>query len=115
MARIPDRVGPCSQDSRLPPPTGAHVLASQGTGDPADDDVGNVAQTDGARRARGPGSVPLPRLRGSCSACGIERSGLKVCAACGLAEYCGKECQLAHWREHKRACRAGAAAKAAQA
>ena len=29
-----------------------------------------------------------------------------MCTDCTIAVYCGKECQRAHWREHKPECRA---------
>jgi hypothetical protein len=55
--------------------------------------VDNDAQdTPGARAARaGAPTVSLPRLRGTCAACGTVRAGLKLCAACGRVEYCGRE------------------------
>jgi hypothetical protein len=107
MMRIPDRVGPFV-DGNTPPATGKYPLVRQGDGN---GHINAGAQTtDGAQLARGPGAVPLPRLRGTCAACGAVRAGLKMCAACGLTEYCDRECQLAAWPAHKRACRAAAAA-----
>jgi hypothetical protein len=67
-----------------------------GGGDaPANFGAGNDAEsardTPGAREARdGAPTVALPRLRGTCAACGAVRAGLKQCAACGCVEYCGK-------------------------
>jgi len=29
----------------------------------------------------------------------------KSCSQCGQAKYCSKECQKAHWKQHKRACK----------
>jgi len=31
--------------------------------------------------------------------------GTLVCSACGCAHYCGKECQVAHWKRHSSICR----------
>lgn len=31
--------------------------------------------------------------------------GSKACNGCYLVQYCGKECQLAHWKVHKADCR----------
>ena len=39
-----------------------------------------------------------------CAACG-DASKCSRCSRCGLVYYCGKECQRAHWKEHKAACR----------
>jgi hypothetical protein len=47
-----------------------------------------------------------------CAGCGERPPVLKLCAGCGGARYCGAACQHAHWREHKAACRAAAAAAA---
>ena len=29
----------------------------------------------------------------------------KSCSQCGQAKYCSKECQKAHWKQHKRSCK----------
>ena len=29
----------------------------------------------------------------------------KTCTGCGVARYCSRECQVGHWKEHRRACR----------
>jgi hypothetical protein len=50
----------------------------------------------------------------ACDGCGAREAAPgahKRCAACGGALYCSKECQLAHWAAHKRACKAARAAK----
>ena len=39
----------------------------------------------------------------SCGVCGKEEG--KRCAGCGTVAYCGKECQKAQWKDHKRTCR----------
>jgi len=40
-----------------------------------------------------------------CANPGCERGGLKKCARCQKARYCGAECQKAHWKAgHKKEC-----------
>ena len=43
----------------------------------------------------------------NCAACGVwDRTGVSYrrCKACMMVYYCGKECQLAHWKMHKTVC-----------
>ncbi|KAI4244092.1 MAG: hypothetical protein LQ352_006916 [Teloschistes flavicans] len=40
----------------------------------------------------------------SCDTCGKRLKELKACGGCGKVRYCGKECQKAGWKEHKRVC-----------
>ena len=40
----------------------------------------------------------------SCFSCGSARARLLTCKKCGKAKYCGRECQLKHWKEHKLTC-----------
>ena len=50
----------------------------------------------------------------SCAACGVRvDEHPRRCAACQRVYYCGRACQLAHWREHRALCRAAVAAAAA--
>ena len=49
-----------------------------------------------------------------CAGCGARPPSLKLCAGCGGVRYCGAACQKVHWKEHKPACRAAAAAAAAR-
>jgi hypothetical protein len=42
-----------------------------------------------------------------CSNIGCSGVGLMKCTGCKQARYCGEACQLAHWRAHKAACKAG--------
>ncbi|KAK9805446.1 hypothetical protein WJX73_008085 [Symbiochloris irregularis] len=44
-------------------------------------------------------------LAGKCSHCGREDGKRYLCTACGQHSYCGKECQLARWKQHKKLCR----------
>lgn len=46
-----------------------------------------------------PPEYALPRL---CDNCGIFH-GLKACSHCGNTAYCSRRCQLAKWKDHKRA------------
>ena len=45
----------------------------------------------------------------SCASCGKADVSLKSCNACKLVKYCGVDCQVAHRRAHKKACRKRAA------
>jgi len=39
-----------------------------------------------------------------CQGCS-KMFGTLVCRACGCAHYCGKKCQVAHWKSHSTTCR----------
>lgn len=39
-----------------------------------------------------------------CSNCGIITGGLLRCGRCKGAVYCGRPCQVAHWKAHKGCC-----------
>jgi len=41
-----------------------------------------------------------------CGNCGKTDEKLQKCAKCHFQKYCGKECQDAHWPEHKKVCSA---------
>lgn len=48
----------------------------------------------------------------TCSACGAAAradAALLVCSGCAEARYCGPDCQRAHWKAHKAACKAARA------
>jgi ankyrin repeat protein len=40
-----------------------------------------------------------------CSHPGCSGAGIMKCTGCRQARYCGKACQLAHWKAHKADCR----------
>ncbi|TKW56577.1 hypothetical protein CTA1_3516 [Colletotrichum tanaceti] len=48
-------------------------------------------------------------FKGRCAGCGSLEGGdggaLKSCTACGVARYCGKECQKEDWKTHKNDCK----------
>jgi hypothetical protein len=44
-------------------------------------------------------------LPARCARPGCDADGGLVCSKCDAACYCGRACQKAHWREHKRECR----------
>lgn len=47
---------------------------------------------------------PAPKLL-VCYNCHAQKdSGLLKCSKCKIASYCNKECQKAHWKEHKEEC-----------
>ena len=45
----------------------------------------------------------------SCGKAGVDDVKLKRCISCYLVRYCGTDCQKAHWRQHKEACKKRAA------
>ena len=74
-----------------------------------------------ARAAAFPGQALLPVERGNvetavdttpavsvprCSGCGNNAAHLRKCAACKVAAYCSRACQVKHWKEggHRREC-----------
>ena len=40
-----------------------------------------------------------------CANCKKAQPNLKKCGACGKVQYCSKECQRVHWKEHKSNCK----------
>uniref|UniRef100_A0A0G4HLW5 MYND-type domain-containing protein n=1 Tax=Chromera velia CCMP2878 TaxID=1169474 RepID=A0A0G4HLW5_9ALVE len=40
----------------------------------------------------------------SCAFCGARKAGLQTCTACRLVAYFDRDCQKAHWKEHKGEC-----------
>ncbi|CAE6474190.1 unnamed protein product [Rhizoctonia solani] len=40
----------------------------------------------------------------SCWKCGATGRPLLICIKCKRARYCSKDCQVVHWKEHKREC-----------
>ena len=34
-----------------------------------------------------------------------NENGLKICTRCRAAQYCSKECQVQHWKRHKKCCK----------
>jgi hypothetical protein len=38
--------------------------------------------------------------------CGIESVSMKLCSKCKDVYYCGRDCQVAHWPDHKARCKA---------
>jgi hypothetical protein len=42
--------------------------------------------------------------KGSCAGCGAVAVKLRKCSGCQQVAYCNRECQTAHWKEHKKAC-----------
>ena len=82
-------------------------LLTEGVGDTHSADLAAVAH-----------AAYAPERRRACAlgSCGMRETypaQHKLCAACGNAAYCCREHQVAHWAEHKAACKAARGAKAA--
>ncbi|KAJ8132753.1 hypothetical protein O1611_g870 [Lasiodiplodia mahajangana] len=50
-------------------------------------------------------SLPPPE---NCANCGKPSAQLMLCGRCKAVAYCGRECQVAHYKDHKAKCRAKA-------
>ena len=48
---------------------------------------------------------PLKMTQDECSLCKRKSDTIKKCAQCGKVQYCGKECQREHWKDHKAICK----------
>ena len=46
----------------------------------------------------------IKSLTEHCSQCGLKSGDLKKCSKCSKVQYCGRECQSKHWKEHKPNC-----------
>ena len=53
--------------------------------------------------------TPKKRATKACEKCGKEAEKMKACSVCRLIRYCSEECQQGDWKEHKEACKRGAA------
>ncbi len=51
-------------------------------------------------------TLHLRRVPPACHGCGATQA-LRYCSRCLDAHYCGEDCQLADWSEHRRICSAG--------
>lgn len=50
------------------------------------------------------GTIKDPAKTSCCIVCGSPNN-LKLCSACKLVRYCGRECQMADWKNHKELCK----------
>ena len=48
---------------------------------------------------------PSTMTQDECSFCKRKSDTMKKCTRCGEAQYCGKECQREHWKDHKAICK----------
>ena len=55
-------------------------------------------------RVKSEGDEHDKRIYGKMSCAGCGKEDAKRCAGCGTVAYCGKECQKAGWKLHKRFC-----------
>jgi len=68
------------------------------------DKQGAAAAIDKMANIGSIGSIEWRRAR--CSNEGCQKFGRKKCAKCKATKYCGRKCQLAHWKAgHKRECK----------
>lgn len=50
----------------------------------------------------------LPCSNEACVACEMQPKQFKVCSRCRTVRYCGRDCQVADYKQHKKACKAAA-------
>ncbi|KAK1759107.1 putative histone-lysine N-methyltransferase [Echria macrotheca] len=55
------------------------------------------------RNGRGISSLPVPA---QCANCGTASERLMLCGRCKAVAYCGRKCQVAHYKAHKGSCQA---------
>ena len=92
----------------------AELLAQPHPGGVSPEDVAAMmrrVEAEDRRREGDPGAAAAEaRAQGQWACerpgCGALGGGLRRCAGCGGVKYCSTECQRAHWRDHKTACRA---------
>ncbi|KAI0048594.1 hypothetical protein FA95DRAFT_1022703 [Auriscalpium vulgare] len=55
-------------------------------------------------------AIGLHKGTGSCKSCrkSMPTDQIKQCSRCRTTQYCSKECQIAHWTEHKNVCKSKA-------
>ena len=53
--------------------------------------------------ARHPAPCAVPQTPASCAGCGGPNAS-NTCSACSEVRYCSRDCQVAHWKVHKRTC-----------
>ena len=54
------------------------------------------------------------KKKGMCVAC-AEKPATQSCSRCMVSLYCGRGCQVAHWKAHKKPCKVACAANEAKA
>jgi hypothetical protein len=66
--------------------------------------VQGVAGKKGVIQGKYKNSKFVRKLCAVCCKGTQEDEKVKACSRCGMVYYCGKECQLAHWSQHRREC-----------
>jgi hypothetical protein len=92
MAQIMRAQEAVSAPGSAPAPSGCSYPACKAP--PADAAPGVGASGGGGGAGGGPAGTGAPAVR------------LSSCKSCHRAQYCGVECQRAHWPEHRAACKA---------
>jgi len=70
-------------------------------------DIGGAGSVGGGQTAASAsaeqpqGSAPTP----VCANCNKSGDDLKLCTGCRYVHYCGRDCQLAHRKAHKKRCK----------
>jgi hypothetical protein len=59
---------------------------------------------EGAGSSKSKGKGRRSSSKGCCAGCGARDVKLRKCSGCKQVIYCNRECQTAHWKEHKKVC-----------
>jgi len=65
--------------------------------------TGNTGTTESTRTTGNTGTTVSSAPKNCCASCGSEGK-LLVCQGCKKIAYCGKNCQILHWPQHKGHC-----------
>uniref|UniRef100_A0A383WBQ3 MYND-type domain-containing protein n=1 Tax=Tetradesmus obliquus TaxID=3088 RepID=A0A383WBQ3_TETOB len=70
----------------------------------AQDGAGSSDSKGKSSRSGSSSSSSSSTSKGCCAACGASGVKLRNCSGCKQVVYCNRECQAAHWKQHKKVC-----------
>lgn len=89
--------------------TAAAVLPEKKEEEPTQETEGPVEERAAPKIDIEPTCIEVtPKKEKVCVGCGITEAAcggpFKFCARCKAVGYCGRDCQIGHWKEHKKVC-----------